>query len=155
MKDRIFTDLKGEQLIVRHRKSAVFFHREADLTKENRYKSPYSDGEYVEQSELVRKYYFDEEGFKELLGYLETVALESWKGFEPKDADSMGADYYEYYDTEFDNNGYLSINSKYLRVEAPNQLKENGSCIRMYKFNKRKFESFIYDFRKQYTLQEV
>lgn len=148
MKERIFTDNQGEQLIIRHRKSAIFFMREADLTKKNKYKSPFSKGDYVASEELKRKYRFSQEGFKELLQYLEKIAVESWKEFEPKLADNMGADHYEYYDREFDNNGYATITSDYLSLEAPNQLKENGSCIRMYKFNKRKFESLIYDFRE-------
>lgn len=148
MKERIFTDINGEQLIIRHRKSAVFFMREADLTKKDKYKSPYSISDYVAMEELERKYRFGKEMFKELLIYLEMVALDAWKGFEPKVADSFGADHCEYYDKEFDNNGYATINSDYLFLEAPNQPKENGSCIRMYKFNKRKFESFIYDFKQ-------
>ncbi len=148
MEERIFTDINGEQLIVRYRKSAVFFMRDADLTKENKYKSPFSKDDYVESGELKRIFTFSKEVYKELHNYLESIALKAWKGFEPKDADSIGADYDEYYDKEFDNNGYCSISKDNLYLTAPNQLKNNGSCIRLYKFNKRKFESFIYDFRK-------
>lgn len=149
MKERIFVDAHNEELIVRHRKSAIFFLRNADLTKEDKFKSPFSKGDYVASEELHRKYFFSKETFKELLGYLEIIAQEVWRDFEPKEADSIRADYDEYYDREFDNNGYLKITGEYLSVEAPNQLKENGSCIRLYKFSKRKFESFIYDFRKK------
>lgn len=148
MKERIFKDSNGEELIVRHRKSAIFFLREADLSKNNKYKSPFSKGDYVAKEELYRKYVFDEETYCELLSYLEDIASHSWKGFEPKVADSFGADHYEYYDREFDNNGYSSVSKNTITLTAPNQLKEHGSCIRMYKFNKRKFESFIFDYRE-------
>ena len=152
MKERIFTDSNGEQLIIRHRKSAVFFMRDADLTKANKYKSPYAKGDYVALEEIERKYKFSDEMFKELLNYLEIIALEAWSGFEPKVADSLGADHYEYYDSEFDGNGYSSINKEHLFVEgAAAQPKENGSLVRLYKFNKRKFESFIYDFREAWS----
>ncbi len=143
-------------LIVRHRKSAVFFERETDLSIEG-YVSPYWKDKtpVIEPSELKRKYIFSEDEFKEFLDYMEQIANEAWKSFVPKEADSFGADYCEYYDREFDNNGSLSVGKYYLNIEGPYQKKTNNPIIRLYKFNKRKFESFIYDLRKTMTGSEV
>lgn len=147
MKERDFGGL-----IVRHRKSAVFFMREADLTAERRWRNPFKEDEpervYIASSQLDCEFHFDKENFEELLAYLEQIAAEAWKVFNPKEVDSMGADYWEYYDKEFDNNGYASIGKFYIKLEGPNQELTSDPIIRLYKFNKRKFESFIYDLRE-------
>lgn len=136
-------------LIVCHRKSAVFFMRETDLSIEG-YVSPYWKDKtpVIEPSELKRKYIFSEDEFKEFVDYMEQIANEAWKSFVPKEADSFGADYNEYYDRDFDNEGSLSIGKYYLNVEGAYQKKTSNPIIRLYKFNKRKFESFIFDLRK-------
>ncbi|MGE8004008.1 hypothetical protein [Lysinibacillus sp. NPDC093216] len=137
-------------LIVRHRKSAVFFERETDLNIEG-YVSPYWKDKtpVIQPSELECEYTFSQDEFKEFLAYMERIANEAWKNFTPKEADSMGADYYEYYDRDFDNNGYLNIGKYYISVDGPaNQPKTNNPIVRLYKFNKRKFESFVYDLHK-------
>jgi hypothetical protein len=68
----------------------------------------------------------------------------------PKEAQSEGADYYEYYDREFDNNGYLSIRDNALEIGRP-ILESN----KLYQFNKKKMESFIYDFRERVNSSAV
>jgi hypothetical protein len=86
---------------------------------------------------------FYPESFVELLNYIEDVSGESWANLNPQEANSCGADYYEYYDRELDNNGYLSIRDGSLNIDRPFL-----SSNKLYQFNKRKMESFIYDFRK-------
>lgn len=140
---------KFNGLIVRHRKSAVFFERETDLNIGD-YVSPFSQDKipFIQQSELYRQYIFSKDGFKEFIAYMEQIAHEAWTNFTPKEADSLGADYEEYYDREFDSEGSLCISKYSLILYGPNQPKTDNPRVRLYKFNKRKFESFIYDLRK-------
>lgn len=137
-------------LIVRHRKSAVYFERETDLNIEGYVLPHWKDQTPVIQpSESSRKYIFSKDEFKEFLVYMEQIANEAWKNFSPKVADSMGADYADYYDKEFDNEGSLSVGKYFVDVDGPfNQPKTSNPIVRLYKFNKRKFESFVYDLRK-------
>lgn len=150
------TERNFNGLIVRHRKSAVFFERETDLNIEG-YVSPYWEDKtpVIQPSELRCKYHFSQDDYKEFLSYMEQIANEAWKSFTPKEADSMGADYDNYYDREFDNEGSLSVGKYFVDVEGPaNQPKTNSPIVRLYKFNKRKFESFIYDLRKVLEVNE-
>ena len=147
MIERIFTDKEGQELIVKHRKSAVFFEGKVDVSKPNSYGAKHS--EYICIKELRKLYNFSKEIFEEFIMYCEEISNESWTNFEPKVADSMGAEYDDYYDKEFDNNGSLSIRAGIISVEAPyTQLKSNGEIVRFIKFNKRKFESFVFDLRR-------
>ncbi|AYV67102.1 hypothetical protein C2I06_09570 [Niallia circulans] len=127
MNKRTFKSVDGLELLVKSRKSAVIF-------------------EIVEVP--AAKHYnfifcFEPEVFKELQEYIELVANQSWDNLNPKEANSFGADYWEYYDKELDNNGMLSIGDSRLNISRP-----SAESNRLYKFNKRKMESFIYDFRK-------
>ncbi len=127
MNNRTFKTISDLELIVKSRKSAVIFEIEQGQTNKN----------YRFSLE------FTPECFDELLKHIETIANKSWGNLTPKEADSMGADYYEYYDKELDNNGYITIRQNTLLVERPSS--ESG---KLYQFNKKKMESFIYDFRK-------
>lgn len=147
-KEKKFVDKNGEELIIRHRKSAIFFEREADQTKIK--KAFRSDEIYYELSELEKKYYFGKDLEKEIMEYLKEIATEVWKDYIPKEADSFGSDYFEYYDREFDGNGYLSIgNENYWRIEGAAAQEPTTPIARLYKFNKPKFQSFIYDLEKK------
>lgn len=74
------------------------------------------------------------------------LANEVWPGIEPKEANSDASDYYEYYDKEFDNNGYLSFDYGKSRITV-DQVEYYES--RVYKFNKRKMQSFLFDLIKE------
>lgn len=90
---RTFKAENGLGLIIKNRKSAVIFEIEVDSNaQENK------DYEFLFQ--------FPPEDFKELLEYIEAIANKSWLNLIPKEANSMGADYFEYYDKKLDNNGY-------------------------------------------------
>jgi hypothetical protein len=127
MKSKVFTSLSGLELIIKNRKSAVIFKMNPNQMN-NEYNVVFE---------------FDPKDFVKLLNYIETISNESWANLTPKEANSLGADYYEYYDNELDNNGYLSIRENTLIIERPS-LESN----KLYQFNKRKMESFIYDFKK-------
>jgi len=55
----------------------------------------------------------------------------------PKKAFSLGADY----DRELDNNGYLWITKNKVSIKRP-----SIDNVRLYQYNKRKMESFLFDF---------
>ena len=127
MNTRTFKTITGLELVIKSRKSAVIF--EIDKSETN--------GSY----DFLLK--FTLEGFKELLKYIEDISNKCWSNLNPKEADSFGSDYYEYYDRELDNNGYLSFRDNALFIERPSL-----DSRRLYQFNKKKMESFIYDFRE-------
>lgn len=147
MKTEIFTDINGKELIVKHRKSAIFFEKKANIEKLNSYGERHK--KYICITELHSLYNFTKEEFERFVDYCIQIANDSWKNFEPKVADTMGADYDDYYDKEFDNNGSLSIRPQTISIEGPyTQLKESGEIVRLIKFNKRQFESFVFDLKK-------
>lgn len=127
MKSKVFISIDNLKLIIKHRRSAVIFEMD--------------ESQMSESSRISFK--FQPEIFTNLLKYIETVSHKSWTNLKPKEADSFGSDYCEYYDRKLDNNGYLSIKENTLIIERP-FLKSN----KLYQFNKKKMESFIYDFRE-------
>lgn len=76
------------------------------------------------------------------------LAEEVWPGIEPKEATSYASDYDEYYDKKLDNNGSLKLNfnESILRVSQVAYYES-----RVYKFNKRKMQSFLFDLEKEVT----
>ena len=128
MVSKEFIDKYGVNLVVEHNKTNIIFKTDVKNIK----------------NEYYLKLYFTESVFKEIVDYLENIANEIWKGFNLKVADSVSSDYVEYYDRKYDNNGYLSILKNYVfSIERPYK-----DIPYMYKFNKRRMESFIYDLRK-------
>ncbi|AEZ50460.1 hypothetical protein F400_gp013 [Bacillus phage BCD7] len=125
---RTFTDKSGQQLIISSNKSSVVFG-----TSHNA------------EEVFTFKFKFDPIEFMELLVYLEEVANKAWSNLEPRVADSDSSDYYSYYDRPLDSEGYLSIGDNTLTIERP-ALTSN----RLYKFNKRRMESFIHDIKAKY-----
>lgn len=119
MIERVFTDEHKRKLIVRVNRSNIQIH--------------------TERKDLL-DYQFDLN--VELFKFLKEQAVKVWKTFTPKAADSFGADYWEFYDRNTDNNGYLDIEitNKSLRFESP-----SAETTLLYQFNKRKMQSFIYD----------
>lgn len=126
MKERVFETLDGRSLVVKHRRSAIIF--EANINSN-------------EKPDF--KFKFPKDNFNEFARYMESIANEIWSNFAPKDATSEASDYYEYYDKELDNNGYLSICKNCISVEGP-----QNTTGRIYQFNKAKMQCFIYDLRK-------
>lgn len=123
-----FIDKYGANLIIKHNKSNIILETDNKNIKNNYF--------------LIL--HFEDDTFKELRSYLETIAKQIWCDFTPKEANSFSSDYEEYYDRKYDNNAYLNlyINGA-LRIEKPDS---NSSYL--YKFNKKRTESFIYDLAK-------
>nr|DAJ07611.1 MAG TPA: hypothetical protein [Caudoviricetes sp.] len=118
MKERTFKDEHGRKIIVRTNRSNIQIHTE-------------------EKQILDYRFYLDS---VEILHYLKEQATKVWKSFRPKEADSFGADYWEFYDKNTDNNGYLEVSKEALVFQSP-----SDETTLLYQFNKRKMESFIYD----------
>lgn len=116
MIERVFTDEHKRKLIVRVNRSNIQIH--------------------TEKKDLL-DYQFDLN--VELFKFLKEQAVKVWKAFTPKAANSFGSDYWEFYDRNTDNNGYLEIRNE-LKFQSP-----NDETTLLYQFNKRRMESFIYD----------
>lgn len=83
--------------------------------------------------------------YDRLVNHLETEANRIWKNLKPRVADSFESDYDEYYDREYDNEGGLRFIDHenpiiHLVLHPP-----YGSINRLYQFNKRRMESFLFD----------
>ncbi|NME95333.1 hypothetical protein HF847_04910 [Clostridium cochlearium] len=127
MNKKSFKTINGLELVVKNRKSAVIFEI----------------GNNHEENNFNFSLIFNFDTFKDLFEHLKEVSNKSWNNIKPREADSLGADYDEYYDRQLDNNGCLAIRENMLLIERP-ALESN----KLYQFNKRKMESFLYDFRK-------
>lgn len=125
MKERTFKDEHGRKIIVRTNRSNIQIHTE-------------------EKQILDYRFYLDS---VEILHYLKEQATKVWKSFRPKEADSFGADYWEFYDKNTDNNGYLEVSKEALVFQSP-----SDETTLLYQFNKRKMESFIYDMESWFYL---
>lgn len=125
MKDKVFKDEHGRQVIVRTNRSNIQIHSK-------------------EKQILDYRFYLDSD---EILRYLKEQATKVWKSFSPREADSFGADYWEFYDRKTDNNGYLDVGEEVLVFESPSK-----ETTLLYQFNKRKMESFIYDMESWFCL---
>lgn len=125
MEKKVFADEHGRKLIVQVNRSNIQLHSErADI--------------------LDYRFYLDT---TDLLTYLKEQATRIWKSFTPKEADSFGADYAEFYDKASDNNGYLDYRDEILLFESPSE-----ETTLLYQFNKRRMESFIYDMESWFDL---
>ena len=122
---KVFNTTNGLRLIIKYRKSAVIFEIDKADDWQERFVFNFTDND-----------------FRDLLYYLEAIANKAWNNINPREADSLASDYDEYYDKKFDSNGCLRIKENTLIIERPS-LESN----KLYQFNKRKIESFIYDFR--------
>lgn len=116
MIEQVFTDEHKRKLIVRVNRSNIQIH--------------------TERKDLL---YYQFDLNVALFKFLKEQAVKVWKTFTPKEADSFGSDYWEFYDRNTDNNGYLEIRNE-LRFQSP-----NDETTLLYQFNKRRMESFIYD----------
>lgn len=123
-----FIDRRGANLIIKHNKTNIILETDNKNLK----------NDYV----LILS--FECDVLKELRDYLETVAKQMWCDFTPKEADSLSSDYEEYYDRKYDSNPYLKLyRDGSFRIEKPDK-----DSSYMYKFNKKRMESFIYDLAK-------
>lgn len=123
---KIFLDKNDNQLIVTMNKTNIVL----------------SSGEEFDGFNI--NFNFSSETFKEVRDTIVDYANKIWTNFNPKEATSEGADYYEYYDRKFDNNGYLTIRDYELMCERPIQ-----ESLKLYQLNKRKAESLVFDLLKE------
>lgn len=115
-------------LIVKTRRSAVIFETEV-----------------IDPKQYDFRFTFSEEEWKEFKEYMTLMASKAWKAVIPKEASSEASDYWEYYDKPLDNNGYLSIEKMGFGIFITRPSDESN---RLYQFNIRKMESFLYDLNR-------
>lgn len=87
----------------------------------------------------------DQEQFDSFYRQLFSLATEVWGEIELKEVTGLGNDYGEYYDRELDNDGSASIGSESISFRPPAPHLESN---RLYRFTKRKIETYLYDLRK-------
>ena len=88
---------------------------------------------------------FSRKEFDRFREYLKAESNYTWKNLNPRVADSFESDYDEYYDREYDNEGGLKyIDREGLTIHL-GLLPPYGSTNRLYQFNKRRMESFLFD----------
>ena len=93
----------------------------------------------IQKNDYWYEFIFDEKVFLELASYLEKTAKEVWSDFEPKEAASMSDDFSSYYSRKYDSEAYLRL--RYCSLSFEKASKETDV---LYKFNKRRMQSFIY-----------
>lgn len=96
--------------------------------------------------DLSVKAAFNKEELEAFYNEMFTLATKIWPDLALKPVTSMGNDYYEYYDSKYDGNGYISIssdkNNTELRIERPYE-----GVPYLYKINKVKTQTFLYDLK--------
>lgn len=125
-RNKVFKSMNDLEINVKSRKCAVIL----ELTNKK-----YNTYEF--------DFYFTDLEMNNLLKYIKEVSKEAWKDITPKECDSLKSDYWEYYDPKSDANAYLNLQGNRLMVERLElESKE------LYKFNKRRMQSFLYDIEK-------
>lgn len=137
-------------LVIQYRKNAVFFLYENNSSDEG-YTYPFWEDQtpYTKREELEKKFNLSETEFKDFLETLNKISCSAWSNIEPKLATNLSMDYWEYYDRDFDSNGYLSIKNDGIYLEGPAQPKTKNKYNRLYKFDKKKMASFLYDLERK------
>lgn len=126
MPNSAFKSDNGIGLVIKSKKGSLVIEQEDQSSKEKHIAAKFSPESLHRFTELLQE-----------------QALLAWPELHPRNATSSGSDYWEYYDKELDNNGYLSIRSNNLIIEKP----WPDSPV-LYRFTKRKMESFIFDLKR-------
>lgn len=87
---------------------------------------------------------FSEEEFKEFSKYIWNISNEVWPNIYPKEANSVSTDYYESYDKEFGTEAKLLLKKNAVEIEP-----YYGSEKKLYKFDRLKMKSFLFDLEKK------
>lgn len=111
----------GKVLMIRFNRSNVELHSESE------------GGEFE----------FSKDEFDEIKRSIIDGANNIWKNLNPRIADSFSSDYDEWYDKEADNEANLILIPKACTFKIIPPFGYKGT--RLYRFNKRTIESFIFD----------
>lgn len=122
----------NDQLEIHYRKQAIYFMTVTPFTPQ------------PDHRKSSQHFKFTKSDFEDFLENFIQACEFAWKDFSPTEANSLMSDYFEYYSKEFDNNGYLSIRENTIILDPP-----YGSTQELYKFNKAKARTFVYDLAKQ------
>lgn len=97
-------------------------------------------------SELEGEFTFSKNEFDEIKRSIIDGANNIWKNLNPRIADSFSSDYDEWYDKESGNEANLVLIPKACTFKITPPFGRKGT--RLYRFNKRTMESFIFDLNK-------
>lgn len=150
------SDSIQNHLHIQSRRSALFLlcsYDESETDKGSHIirKKPYH---YISEKAITQTYIFSPADFISFYKTLREESLRAWKSLTIRPVESWGSDYDDYYDTEFDNNGSLGLkitkeNNVRIYIQGPYAQPPNKECVaRLIKFDKRRFESFVYDCEK-------
>lgn len=134
MKVKQFCDVEGKVFTIKSRKSAIYIYEGSEERLE------FYDG----QNRVF--FWLDLALLESVFDYLYSQAKESWVDISLKDVTSFGNDYGEYYDKELGNDGGISISAKGLMFSRVGAHLE-GNPSRLFKFNKAKIQTFLYDLK--------
>jgi len=98
-------------------------------------------------SEFEGEFEFSKDEFDEIKRSIINGANNIWKNLNPRIADSFSSDYDEWYDKEVGNEASLVLIPKAHIINANPPFGRKGT--RLYRFNKRTMESFIFDLNKE------
>ena len=115
--------INGKDLIIEKNKKNILFKADAENLKGYRL-----------------KVCFEREDFIRMINQISDIAKELWGDIQPKEITCVRDDYTEYYDKKYDDNGYLTIDNYILKLEV-----SSLDAPYVYKFNKKRVETFIYD----------
>ena len=94
-------------------------------------------------SEHEGEFEFSKDEFDEIKRSIIDGANNIWKNLNPRIADSFSSDYDEWYDKEAGNEASLVLKPKKNTIEIIPPMWNRST--RLYRFNKRTIESFIFD----------
>ena len=83
---------------------------------------------------------FDEKGFIDCLSRIQKAATDAWPNIQPLASKAFEQHYYEGFDSQHQDYGYLSLGDRALRFGQPIDDK-----ARLYAFEERKMQSFLFD----------
>ena len=98
-------------------------------------------------SEFEGEFEFSKDEFDEIKRSIINGANNIWKNLNPRIADSFSSDYDEWYDKEVGNEANLVLIPKAHIINVNPPFGRKGT--RLYRFNKRTMESFIFDLNKE------
>lgn len=98
-------------------------------------------------SEFEGEFEFSKDEFDEIKRSIINGANNIWKNLNPRIADSFSSNYDEWYDKEVGNEANLVLVPKIHTIKIIPPFGRKGT--RLYRFNKRTMESFIFDLNKE------
>lgn len=125
MTKKRLTTITGTEIIIRQRKTTVLIELVHNDPNETSYTLQFTPEGYVDAMDTIK-----------------AAAHQAWPNIKPKKYTSVSSHYHGYFDEELSGYGFLIIGtSDQIAITKP-----DGQNKRMYQFNKRRMESFLFDY---------